>query len=450
MEVFFSCSSEIHSNHSDVRTSYLHAEDDGKLIKLCPACFGAIQESETLQEQVGFDVDDLSDAEECSDCHSFFFTEDGELNECGTCSNCCQHFTCPDCGRHDVEQCSHCEYCRDSCCGCEICPDCDREVSCNECGYCSNHCGCDDADTEEMDEGEPWFAKSLALRKGFNCSRLIGVEWEYNHSGFSSLAKWCRKWRGGIHHDGSCGYEAVTPPLSGDYISQCLTDLGSAFDDGNAEADDRCGIHVHVDASDLSWSDMYRLLWVYSHVEPVLFLLGGQGRVENHYCQPCGNDYRKALSALDRKGKVLEVAYSADSARMGNGWSGRNYQRRTPGKKDGGRYRALNLCPWLAGRKAKAMDTTVEFRLHQNSLEPKRIIGWAQLCARMVDWAAKSTDRDAQQLPKSALRTLTEVIAPDLKPWILHRVQLWRGAFPQGKRRYHPRRIHLREGKFSF
>ncbi len=448
MQVFFNCSSEIHSNHSEARESYLLADDDSALIKVCRACLDAIRDSEELQEKVDFDPDDLCDAEGCNGCGDYFYTDDGQLRGCGRCSDCCDHFECPDCGTHDVENCSSCDYCLD-CCQCEVCRECDRGIECNECSTCGSHCECEGSSTEEMDEGEPWFAKSPTMRKGFNCNRLIGVEWEYNRSGFTSLAKWCRKWRGGIHHDGSCGYEAVTPPLSGDYISQCLTDLGNAFKDGNASADERCGIHVHVDAADLSWSDMYRLLWLYSHVEPFLFLLGGQQRADNHYCRPCGNEYRSALGALDRKGKVLEVAYSADSARMGNGWSGRNYQRRTPGKKDGGRYRALNLCPWLAGRKAKAMDTTVEFRLHQNSLDSKRVIGWAQLCARMVDWAAKSTDRDAQQLPKSALRTLAK-IAPDLEPWLLHQVKTWRKGLPQSKRRYHPRRIHLVEGKYSF
>lgn len=241
--------------------------------------------------------------------------------------------------------------------------------------------------------------------------------------------------------------------MSGDYISQCLTDLGKAFHNGNAEADERCGIHVHVDATDFSWADMYRLLWVYSHVEPVLYLLAGQQRIENHYCQPCGIDYRQALGesllekGKDRKGRVLEVAFFADSYRRKGSWDGRTYQRRGPGKKDGGRYRGLNLCPWLAGRKAKRPDTTLEFRLHRNTLDAKRVVGWAQLCARLVDWCAKATDKEAEDLPKSALRALCQVIAPDCAPWILNRVRGWRNDLPMDGCNY-VRRIHLSEGRY--
>lgn len=444
MEVFYSCSSNDSVNHDHYSHRYYlctDENDDEKLVKLCRYCSESVCAAKKLSG--------LIEASECSDCGEWYARRD--LMQCGQCENCCNCYVCSACDSHTDNNCNGCDNCND-CCTCNECRDCSNQSDCEDCGRCCDCCGC--RDHEQVQEGSPWRAESPRQRKTFNCSRLVGVEWEYNSCEWDDVRAWSRKWRGGIHEDGSCGQEAVTAPLSGDFISLCLTDLGNAFRNGGAEADDRCGIHVHVDAGDLKWADMYRFLWVYSHVEPVLFLLAGQQRINNHYCRPCGIDYRYALGnsllekSKDRKGRVLEVAFSADSSRVQYGYTGRNYQRRAPGKKDGGRYRALNLCPWLAGRKEKCPDTTVEFRLHRNSLDPKRVIGWAQLCARLVDWSAKATDKEAQELPKSALRALCQVIAPDCAPWILNRVKGWRADLPvQGGNSYR-RRIHISEGRY--
>ncbi len=281
------------------------------------------------------------------------------------------------------------------------------------------------------------------------------------------LSNWRQKWRGGVHHDGSCGYEAVTAPIAGDHIENCLKDLAQTFKETHAEANDQCGIHVHVDARDLKWADMYRLLWVYGKVEPLLYLLAGQHRAKldrdrTSYCKPVGKEFLESLSEVDRKGAVLSVA-------LGKGQSdekAREHLRRNRlHKKDGGRYRGLNIIPWLVGRAYKEKvvvkdrktgkietlfkpksDSTVEFRMHRNTLLGERVVGWAQLCAKLVDWCANATDKEAQNLPKSALRALCEVIAPECAPWILHRVKEWRKATkvsPRTHKRRVPRRISL-------
>jgi hypothetical protein len=229
-----------------------------------------------------------------------------------------------------------------------------------------------------------------------------------------------------------------------------VKELGAAFIKANATADEKCGVHVHVDARDLRWEDIYRLVKVYAHVEPLLYLLAGQHRVANQYCAPTGKKYADALMALDRKDRVLGVAYDTSSGRMRS--------RSKPGKKDGGRYKGLNICPWLAGRRRDRYrretapeikrDTTVEFRLHRNTLDPSRLIGWATLLARLVSWVSTASHRDAEMLPKSPLRALC-AIAPESKAWILKRVKEWREATSIGRRgnRKVDRRISV--GRFT-
>ncbi len=390
--------------------------------------------------------------------------EDYTMRHCGACESCCGHRQCSDCDECHDQVCTHCDECSD-CCSCDICTSCCNLQQCSDCDSCRDCCSCsDDSDDDDSDHqaGKPWDFKPGSK---FKCRRMVGVEWEFNR--MVDLSSWRQKWRGGVHHDGSCGYEAVTPPIAGDHIENCLKDLAKTFKEESAESDDRCGIHVHVDARDLKWADMYRLLWVYSKVEPMMYLLAGQHRAKvdrdrTSYCKPVGKEFLDSLSEVDRKGAVLAVAlgrgHSEDAAR-------KELRLHRIHKKDGGRYRGLNIIPWLVGRayKEKRMirdkdtgravstlvpksDSTVEFRMHRNTLLGERVVGWTQLCAKLVDWCANATDKEAQNLPKSALRALCEVIAPESAPWILHRVKEWRKATrvgPVSKKRRIPRRISL-------
>lgn len=364
--------------------------------------------------------------EECSSC-----TQE-HTRSCLSCDTHCVHVVCGDC--NDCAEdgtCEHCNTCRDGCCNCSICYNCTELSACPHggCDGCENCCACEDAG-EHQESHTPWYDKTP---KKFKCSRLAGVEWEFNDR--ESLTSWRTKWRGGVHEDGSCGYEAVTAPLAGDHIAACLRDLGEEFKRLGTGANRDCGIHVHVDAIDLSWHDMYRLLWVYAKVEPLMYLLGGQARARTRnnesYCAPVGVEYLKSLAQLDRKGGIMSVALTD---RGGNqyGPAAAKIKRRNGsiGKKDEGRYKGLNIMPWLSGRQThkRRKDSTVEFRMHRNSMDAERIIGWTQLCVRLVDWCAKASDKDAQELPRSALRALCEVIAPDCAPYILKRVAAWRKA----------------------
>lgn len=398
---------------------------------------------------------------------------------CNACSECCTHPLCRRCSEHcgddttrhcgDCDRCSncceciHCERCGENCTD-EYCSDCseDGDTRCHDC--CNGHSSSEEPD--EYEAGKPFPA---GKDDSFTCKRLVGVEWEHNEAIDASTLH--RQWRAGYHSDGSCGWELVTAPLAGDNIKDCLTDVAKAIEDAGANKD--CGIHVHVDAADLSWTDMQRLLWVYARVEPVLYILGGQHRVNNTYCRPCGPDYSRALSDIDRKGSILAVA-TAIPKEVPTKEQAREYMRNRKGKfskKHMGRYKGLNICPWIAGRQhqkkydynkekyvpvGKRPDTTVEFRIHTNSLDAERVIGWAQLLARFVDWVSKASDKEAQSLPKSPLRALC-MIAPDLAPWIMMRIRGWRNATSVARRaRYNyrgnrpaPRRITIKQGEYA-
>lgn len=296
---------------------------------------------------------------------------------------------------------------------------------------------------------KPWRASSLDERTEFDSSRLVGVEWEYNwvarqtskygyEHGVSSnreLKAWCKKWRGDIHEDGSCGYEAVTAPLAGNHIAPCLQELGQVFNNETVSIDRQCSIHVHVDAADFSWNDMYRLLWVYSQVEWALFSLAGPKRKSSSYCRPCGKKYREVLArrfvmkngAANIRDQVLNTVYSGRyHHRRILRLTGIEWYRRAD-RRDEARYKALNICPWLYATKKRIKTLkTFEFRLHQKTKDAERVIGWTKLLAELVDWVHQAEDKDVHQLPSNGLLALF-AMCPQSRAWLLQQANKWDG-----------------------
>lgn len=278
----------------------------------------------------------------------------------------------------------------------------------------------------------------------FKSSRYVGVEWEYNgiFDG-EPLNNFIKKWNAGHHRDGSCGWEVVTSPQAGDNIRKCLMELSTAFETGEASIDDRCGIHVHVDARDFGWFDIYKLIKLYAKLEPALYVLAGPTRVENSYAKPCGAQYLQALNAPDIRNALTTVIIGAAGGRV---------RLRSPlDKKSGGRYRGLNLMPWLAGRRTvllqerahagskarkrganRRSDCTVEFRLHGNSSDGSRVANWAELCASIVDHAMNLSEKEIQALPNTQEDTLV-AITPHIEDYIRNTLKEYRNV-PIGNR----------------
>ncbi len=267
------------------------------------------------------------------------------------------------------------------------------------------------------------------MAKG-GAARLVGLEVEHNNR-TEQTHQWVSRWPGAqLISDGSCGYEAVTPPISGKYVRECITDLTKTLNDSRAGCDSRCGLHVHVDARDMRWADMMRFLSLYCRLESLLFLIGGQNRYTgngSHYCRPVSKLYSQALQSTDPKGAVLAAAVLSDDA-LRAAKEGREAMARAPVQKKGnGRYKAINIMPWIAGRAYNRADTTVEFRLHRGSHNGERLIMWASICQDIVQFACTATNADVDALPKSAARALC-VISPRCKEWIIRRILGWRKA----------------------
>lgn len=156
----------------------------------------------------------------------------------------------------------------------------------------------------ELEFNEPsernWIGriKGILRNEGITVMRYPGA---YD----TSIAK---HWR--LMTDGSCGYELVSPPLDlydrASYTE--ITYVMNAIRSIGGTVDDRCGLHVHIEATDLTVTQIKNWLWAYASKEEQLDkLVPEHRRGDNHrFCQSnmCSDLY---LHTLDRCKTVKDI-----------------------------------------------------------------------------------------------------------------------------------------------
>lgn len=305
-----------------------------------------------------------------------------------------------------------------------------------ECSECENETGCGAIDDRDAYASPDRSLRGSGAMLTDGRARLVGVEWEYNYSNDGArVAEWVARFGGSVHTDGSCGFEAVTPPMAGKHVASVLHALGDAL--LLARVDKRCGLHVHVDARDLQWTDMVRFLRVYALVEPILYAIGGDYRVRNQYCEPLGRALSRAFMA---HGHTRQAVIDAVFDREAGNWI------RDVHKKDQARYRGVNVVPWIAQRQRNAPDQTIEFRIHRNTRDPARVLGWVTICEQLVTWAATHNDRDVETLPTDAIKALA-LVAARSRAFVTQRLKAWRKATSRRRRNV---RASVTSGKVVF
>ena len=172
--------------------------------------------------------------------------------------------------------------------------------------------------------------------------------------------------RGGqwkIEHDGSLqprGYgadsttgEVVSPVLVGQQGLEQLKIVMKAVKEAGGEINSRCGLHVHIGVRDLDHPKMHRLVEQWMDYQRDFFSLVPRGRRTNHFCQPWALG-----TSMEQKAKLA--------------LTDRNYFGTWH------KYTALNLLPF--GRIG-----TVEFRLHQGTLNFSKTEAWIHFLLAFVD-----------------------------------------------------------------
>ena len=400
------------------------------------------------------------DCHACRNCGDRFRSSEAcDRRDCGGCPDCCPHVTCDSCDvrRHGDSICSECSTC-DSCCSCWYCEGCEETHAegvrqCPDCSCCTDRCDCASASREDSEGensspsgrgrprfvrlgAEPTFHKGETFKRNPS-RRFISVEIEVARSAEDTsrhVDPVVSRWEGtAVVEDGSLpdsGYEINTAPTSGDAFIERIEELSAALGRADAIVTTACGMHVHVDARDLSYRALQRAVALYARVEPALFDMVPASRKNNRYCQRCGPEFlqRGIAASLERasgkspkqaKGVLVQAVYGEN---VDDVYGKERFESRSKYKYDDARYAALNLHSWF-------YRGTVEVRLAAGTTNAKKITCWAMIVASLLDWAKAHRDADVAALPENALEALLSVIpTEEVREWARERHGMFRRA----------------------
>jgi hypothetical protein len=169
-----------------------------------------------------------------------------------------------------------------------------------------------------------------------------------------------------VKTDASCGFEICTPAFrlneQGQYpqLREILREIKLSPNPG---VNNSCGLHVHVEANDMDWQAVQRLLRLWVRYEPFFFELIPRRRSANTFCPPLRGGRGRWDSTPDSSVAAAMVARTSATFRQ--------YVSNR------GRYSSLNLHPWWRSQR-------VEFRLHSGSLDYHKIRAWTMLMVSLV------------------------------------------------------------------
>lgn len=346
---------------------------------------------------------------------------------------------CPDCraargesvDTPDRVYCDSCGYYRNAegeagtgDCVCESCANCGEschpDYLCPECGY-SRRCGCCDCsgDVPWCDTTGEFHGQSTKRHP-----RFTGVEIECGLGTLKSreLRSLTGKWGSGIHSDGSVNagdysIELVTSPARGDAFVSQVRETCAVLAACKTVVDKSCGLHVHVDARDLTTASVLTAVRLYARVERSLYGLVARSRRSNTYCGPWGDALTKphylsdgrTVNPMDKDASLTDRERALDVATYGSEREAR-YAKESR-EKHGSRYHGLNL-------NALAVHGTIEFRLHHGTVNPDKIIMWAAVCNSIVEFASKHTESEVENLRGTPAEILEKVIGdPEVTAW---------------------------------
>lgn len=207
--------------------------------------------------------------------------------------------------------------------------------------------------------------------------------------------EWCFVYDGSVDDPGG---ELVTPIL---YYPSEVTAPGdlkrldmavSSIVEKGAEANDSCGVHVHVDAAPLleSKGAVRRLALIVAR-QQALIAEALQIRPQRHsvYCRPLAPWILHRLAKAKTNADVMRAWYSENS--LGECMERSSYRR------DGSRYHGLNLhSVWHRG--------TVEFRYFNGTLDFPKILAYVHLCLCLVGYALRA-QRPGRVVPREVEAT---------------------------------------------
>jgi hypothetical protein len=198
-----------------------------------------------------------------------------------------------------------------------------------------------------------------------------------------------RVWK--VITDSSCGYEIVSPILSGKEglkETQLVLDVLNRMD--GVKVNSSCGVHVHVHLAGYTPHNCGNLLKTYMKYEKEIDMVlppsrRGAGRGGNQYCNGLVRCFRSTQGLVGEYDSIYTTLFNRITSIQSNWKSGDLTDRDAMYQMYRlfyTRYTTLNLeCYTRYG--------TVEFRQHAGSLNSEKVCSWIVFCTNLVDRCAK-------------------------------------------------------------
>jgi hypothetical protein len=249
--------------------------------------------------------------------------------------------------------------------------------------------------------------------------RAVGlpVSASSSHLG-SDDRQWISKPDGSVAGGGDRGCELVSPPLDFDTPAdrEQVNRAFAALQIAGAATDASAGIHVHVDASDLTAAQVANVGRFFAKFEDQIYRIGSSGWQQirqsgiNNYCKPMDFELIRRLTRVRDQDGFYRAWYGSVSA----GRSARTDHYH------GSRYHGLNLHSWC-------YRGTIEFRIFNSTLNAERAQAYIALCVAIVQDAREGFRRSTGKSfvlgsmangtvkPESALLRLQQVLRTNSK-----------------------------------
>ena len=389
-------------NHREEHATPCNLEESGQFCQIC---------TDLMEEMHAWQVVNNSMPRRliprCRYCGRPLTENCGCCQECGNTREHCECRVCQ-CGtRYRTSNgCRHCDRCR-ACCDCVVCESCDQRIMreaetnadprCDRCRNCPTCCRCN------PNEGKFWGTPNE--RYPYH----LGVEVECGVSSYHStfnLAK--KKWGAVVVGDGSLRdlstpLELCTSPACGtDFVTQ-ITELCAGLKASKGIVNRSCGLHIHINCRDMTTAQIVNVIYGYTRIEPAFYMLVSRSRRNEHYSKALMQAFgvKKVRNIFD-KGTATEKMDKIDEMIYGSREVARDVKRRRA-KYCEARYHGLNI-------NSLPLHGTLEFRHHQGTTNPTKILMWAAVVSAVVHYGATHTQEEIKSLGGSPIRVLEKMI----------------------------------------
>jgi len=207
------------------------------------------------------------------------------------------------------------------------------------------------------------------------------------------------------------GLEFISVPLPANKVHEAVVNMLAVAKKIKAKPTLRCGLHVHVNVTHMTWAEVFQFTTLYTLLEPHLFAEFAPGREISHFCVPTWTN-TALVEYMYRDGQKLRQGIQIPDTEHGVNWgrassylTGRDGFRPKLKMISTPKYAALNL-------NSLKKFGTLEFRQAPSSLQASFIERWTNLLLRIQ--AVSMTYKDAtdivREYDRSGVFTLCEKV----------------------------------------